>query len=139
MIHDINESEDNKQISAASVVNYNGLIMNRVNIALSYIDHGYSGYTQVMGIRAILKPQFTKELATKLHEFDKHMGRAKYLESLSDRKGFPSSQKVKWSEEHDMILKKYTWDILTEIIACLDRHGILEFTERDLIDSGVVH
>lgn len=129
-----------KQPSAASIVNYNGLLMTRINIALSFIDRGLSGYQQVQGIRSILKPEFSKEINPDLNILDNfYLPKLKYYEFESKRRGSTQSYK-----EDSLLIKRniereYAHKALSIIITCLDKHGILEYNERDLIDSGVVY
>lgn len=133
------QTNTHKQPSAASIVNYNGLLMNRINTALNFIDHGYSGYHQVLGIRSILKSEFSKEIEPELKVLDlKYIPIFKKLNIYLERHGIPPTHRVGAMELKRDYEMEYTHKALSVIISCLDKHGILEYNERDLIGSGVV-
>ena len=133
-------SEHHKKISPASVQNYNGLIMNRIQITLSYMDRGFSGFEQVLGLRAILKPEYANVIEPQLSELDKkYINTIRIFEIKSSQKGTAFTYKQDMWFKAVSLKKEYVRKALPIIMGVLDKYGILEYEEREIINSGVMY
>lgn len=126
------EQEFQTKNSPYSVMDYNGLLMNLIHYIFYNMQAGGSGIEQAHNLRAALKPKYQIELNdffTKLDtDYNAHV---KKIE-IQTKNSSLQSDRYKHRGRVNTIQREYARVLVTEVIAILDRHGALEFTQTIL-------
>jgi len=116
-------------------LNYQALLMQRINSVLIAIDQGYDGYTNLNSLLSILIPEIREGIEEDLRKAKED--REEELEELS------KLPKPVWNKEIREyrrrlieINRRYVWKVINAIILALHDLGLLLEEERKLDEGG---
>ncbi len=118
--------------SPYSVMDYNNLLMNLIHSIYFNMGLGDTGIEQAQNLRATLKPKYQTELDKFFKNLDSDYNK-KVTVIENQIKNMPlESDRKKSSRQLKNLQRQYARTIVTEVIATLDKHGALEFTQNVL-------
>lgn len=118
--------------SPYSVMDYNNLLMNLIHSIFFNMGLGDTGIEQSQNLRATLKPKYQTELDKFFKKLDDdYNNKVNGIEKKIKTTSLESDRK-KLLRELKNLQRQYARTIVTEVIATLDKHGALEFTQNVL-------
>jgi len=116
-------------------LNYQGLLMQRINSVLIAIDQGYDGYTNLNSLLSILIPEIREGIEEDLRKAKED--REEELEELSKLPKPVWNKEIReFNRKLIEINRRYVWKVINAIILALHDLGLLLEEERKLDEGG---
>lgn len=118
--------------SPYSVMNYNMLLMNLIHYIFYNMQGGGTGIKQAHNLRAALKPIYQDELKGTFETLTKEYNTQVNKLSAQTKVTALQSDRIKLQRQMNNIQEEFAREVVTEVIAVLDKHGALEYTQAVL-------
>ncbi len=127
--------ENNK---TTDVMHYNNLLMFQINSVMQNINLGGSGFEQVQNLRACLKPLYQNELNERICLIDEDYNKnAVKLEHTINNASLLTERNLN-RLRLVRLRKDYSRVVVAEIISILDKYNVLEWKEREGLNTGLI-
>lgn len=116
--------------SPYSVMDYNNLLMNMIHGISFNIGQGGTGIEQAHILRNTLKPVYQDDLKSFFNKLDVDFNTEVKVVEAQIKNSSLQSDRTHLNRKIMKIQRQYSLLMVREVIAVLDRHGALEFTQQ---------